>query len=112
MSRLLVVVMASILVFGPAAAMGQTLDTSAPKTPDEYKLARDPCKIPSAAGREQCAKDLKATEDTSRMRCGKLTDQAKRECVLQAFVEQHDRMIDGDRIEKSERSLSAGAPPK
>jgi len=112
MSRLLVALIASVCVFGPTAAMAQALDTSAPKTADEYKLARDPCKSPSASGREQCAKDLKVTEDTSRMRCGKLADQAKRECVLQAFIEQHDRMIAGDRIEKSEGARPAGAPPK
>lgn len=112
MSRLLVALIAAVFVFGPAAGIGQTLDTSAPKTPDEYKLAKDPCKSPSVAGREQCEKDRKATADTSRMRCGKLADQAKRECVLQAFVEQHDRMIDGDRIEKSEGAPSAGALPK
>jgi hypothetical protein len=87
--------------------MAQALDTSAPKTADEYKLARDPCK-----SIEQCAKDLKVADDTARVRCGKLADQAKRECVLQAFVEQHDRMIAGDRIQKSEGAPSAGAQPK
>jgi hypothetical protein len=112
MSRLLVVLVAAGLVFGPAAGIGQSLDTSAPKTPDEYKLAKDPCRSASLAGREQCEKDRKAVEDMSRMRCGKLTDQAKRECVLQAFVDQHDRMIDGDRIQKSDGAPSAGVPPK
>ena len=92
--------------------MAQALDTSALKTTDEYKLARDPCKSQSATGREQCAKDLKVADDTARVRCGKLADQAKRECVLQAFVEQHDRMIAGDRIQKSEGAPSAGAQPK
>jgi hypothetical protein len=112
MSRLLVALIASVCVFGPTAAMAQALDTSAPKTADEYKLARDPCNSQSVPGREQCAKVLKAADDMLRMRCGKLADQAKRECVLQAFVEQHDRMIGGDRIEKSGGAPSAGAQPK
>lgn len=111
MSRLLIGVIASALILGPAAAIGQTLDTTSPKTPDEYKMAKDPCKRPSQAGNEQCAKELKALEEASRTRCGKLADQAKRECVLEAFVDQHDRMA-GPRVEKSEGAPSAGVQPK
>jgi hypothetical protein len=110
--RLLIAVIASALVLGPAAAIGQTLDTSSPKTTNEYKMAKDSCKTPGQAGREQCAKDLKALEEASRTRCGKLTDQAKRECVLEAFVDQHDRMIPGARVEKSEGAPSAGVQPR
>jgi hypothetical protein len=112
MSRLLSPVMASVLVLGLTAAMGQTLDTSPQKNSDEYKMAKDPCKNPSEAGKEQCAKELKATDESSRLRCGKLADQARRECVLEAFVQQHDRMNSGARIEKSAGAPSAGAQPK
>ncbi len=111
MSRLLIAVVASVLVSGPAGVIAQTLDTRFPKTADEYKTAKDPCKTPSEAGKEQCAKDLKALDEASRTRCGKLADQAKRECVLEAFVDQHDRMA-GTRVEKSEAAPSAGVQPK
>jgi hypothetical protein len=97
---------------GLTAAMGQTLDARPPKTLDEYKMAKDPCKSASDAGKERCANDLKATAESSRVRCGKLADQAKRECVLEAFVQQHDRMIAGDRIEQGEGAPSAGVQPR
>ncbi len=106
MFRLLSIVIASGFVLGFTAAIGQTLDTEARKTAGEYRIEKDPCRNPSEADREQCARDAKATQESSRIRCEKLTDQAKRECVLEAFVRQHDRMIAGDGIEKSE-----GAPP-
>jgi hypothetical protein len=92
--------------------MGQALDAGAQKSLDEYKMAKDPCKSHSEAGKEQCAKDLKATDANSLLRCGKLADQARRECVLEAFVQQHDRMIAGDRIEKSEGVPPAGTQPR
>jgi hypothetical protein len=112
MFRLLTVVIASGFALGLTAAIGQTLDTGPQKTAGEYKMAKDPCKRPSEAGREQCAKDAKATEESSRMRCEKLTDQAKRECVLEAFVQQHDRMIAAGRIEKSEGAPPGGPQPR
>jgi hypothetical protein len=110
MFRLLSAAIAFGFAFGLTAATGQTLDMEAQKAPGEYKMAKDPCKNPSDAGREQCAKDAKATEESSRMRCGKLTDQARRECVLEAFVQQHDRMNAGDRIET--RAPTAGVQPR
>ena len=110
MFRLLSAVVASVLVLGLTAALGQTLDARPQKTPDEYKMAKDPCKSPSDAGKEQCANDLKATAESSRVRCGKMTDQAKRECVLEAFVQQHDRLIARDRIETG--APTAGAQPR
>ena len=109
MSRLLSAVMASVLVLGLTGAMGQALDTRLQKSSDEYKLAKDPCRSPSETGKQQCARDLKATDESSRLRCGKLADQARRECVLEAFVQQHDRMISG---EKSYSAPSASVQPK
>jgi hypothetical protein len=91
MSRLLAAAIASAFAFGLTAAMGQSLDTGPQKTSGEYKVAKDACKDPGQAGGQQCLKDAKATDDNSRMRCAKLKDQAKRECVLDAFVEEHDR---------------------
>ena len=112
MSRLVRVVMASVLVLGLSPAMGQALDTSAQKSAGEYKMAKDPCKDPSEAGQEQCTRILETSAASSRLRCGKLADQAQRECVLEAFVQQHDRMISGARIEKSEGVPAIGALPK
>ena len=111
MSRLVRVVMASVLVMGLSPAMGQALDTSAQKSAGEYKMAKDPCKDPSEAGQQQCTRIFETSAE-SRLRCGKLADQAKRECVLEAFVQQHDRMISGARIEKSEGVPATGAQPK
>jgi hypothetical protein len=112
MSRCVRVVMAAVLVLGFGPAMGQALDTSAQKSAGEYKMAKDPCKDPSEAGRDLCTRILETSAESSRMRCGKLADQAKRECVLEAFVQQHDRMISEARIEKSEGVPATGAQPK
>jgi hypothetical protein len=95
MRRLLTAVIASGFAFGLTAAIGQTLETGPQKTSGEYKMAKDACKSPGQAGAEQCLNDAKATDEDSRMRCAKLKDQAKRECVLEAFVQQHDRMNAG-----------------
>jgi hypothetical protein len=101
MSRLLAAAIASAFAFGLTAAIGQDLDAGPQKTSGEYKVAKDACKSPRQASGQQCLKDAKATDENSRMRCAKLTDQAKRECVLEAFVQQHDRMIAGERIENN-----------
>ncbi len=112
MFRLLTTLIASGFAFGLTAAIGQTLDTGPQKIPGEYKVTKDTCKSPGEAGRQQCPEDAKATEASSRMRCEKLADQAKRECVLEAFVQQHDRMIAGGRIEKSEAAPPGGPQPR
>jgi len=112
MSRLVIAVIASLLVLGLTAARGQSLDAGAQKSSSEYKVAKDPCKDPSEAGKVQCTKILQAAADSSRLRCGKLTDQAKRECVLEAFVQQHDRMISGARIDQGEGAPSTVVQPK
>jgi hypothetical protein len=95
MFRLLTAVIASGLVFGFTAAIGQTLDTGTPRSGD-YKTAKQTCG-PGQTGTQQCAKDAAAAPDIPRMQCEKLKDRAKRECVLEAFVQQHDRMIVGGR---------------
>ncbi len=112
MSRLLTAVVASGFAFGLTAAIGQTLDSAPQKTSGEYKVAKDGCKSPGQAGGQQCLKDAKATDENSRMRCAKLTDQAKRECLLDAFVQQHDRMIAGGRMENSEAASPGGSQPR
>jgi hypothetical protein len=112
MFRLLTVVITFGFAFGLNAAIGQTLDTDPQKTSGEYKMAKDVCKSPGQAGGDQCLKNAKATDENSRLRCTKLTDQAKRECVLEAFVEQHDRMIGGGRIENSEVAPPSGSQPR
>ena len=106
MSRLLATIIASGFAFGLTAAIGQTLDTGPQKTSSAYKMTTKTCQSPGQAGKAQCLTDVKATEENSRIQCEKLTDQARRECVLEAFVQQHDRMIAEHQIEKS-----AGAPP-
>ena len=112
MSRLVNLVMAWALVLGLSPAMGQALDTNAQKSAGEYKTAKDPCRDPSEAGQAQCTRMLETTAESLRLRCGKLADQAKRECVLEAFVQQHDRMISGARTEKSDGVPATGAQPK
>ena len=112
MCRLVKLIMASVLVLGLSPAMGQALDTNAQKSAGEYKTAKDPCKDPSEAGQEQCTRILETNTESLRLRCAKLADQAKRECVLEAFVQQHDRMISGARIEKSGGVPATGAQPK
>jgi hypothetical protein len=109
-SRLLTAAIAFGFAFGLTEAIGQTLDTSPQKTSGEYE--KDACKSPGQAGGEQCTKDAKARDESSRMQCAKLTDQAKRECVLEAFVQQHDRMIAGDRIENREAAAAGGSQRK
>ena len=111
MSRLVKLVMFLVLILGLSPAMGQALDTNAQKNAGEYKMAKDPCKDASEAGRDQCTRIFETRAESS-LRCGKLADQAKRECVLEAFVEQHDRMISGARIEKSEGVPTTRAQPK
>jgi len=110
--KLVMLVMAWALVLGLSPAMGQALDTNAQKSAGEYKTAKDPCKDPSEAGQEQCTRILETNTESLRLRCAKLADQAKRECVLEAFVQQHDRMISGARIEKSGGVPATGAQPK
>lgn len=112
MFRLLPVVIASALVFGLTAATAQNLDAGPPKTSGEYKMAKEACKGPAEAPGGHCASDAKATETNSRMRCEKLKDQAQRECVLEAFVQQHDRLIAGDRVEKGGGAPSSGPQPR
>lgn len=112
MSRLLSAVIAYGFAFGLTAAIGQTLDTSPSKTSGEYKTTKDICRSPGEADREQCAKDAKAKVETSRMRCEKLTDREKRDCVLEAFVQQHDDMIAGGGVEKRDSALPISPQPK
>jgi hypothetical protein len=104
--------MACGLVFGLTAALGQTLGTGPPKTSGEYQMAKETCTGPGGIAAQQCAKDAKATGDSSRMGCEKLKDQARRECVLEAFVQQHDRMIAGDQVERGVGASSGGPQPK
>jgi len=111
MSRLLTTLIAFGLTFGLTAAIGQTLDAGPAKTSGEYKIAKETCKGPEAP-QGQCAKEPKVAEDNSRMRCEKLKDQARRECILEAFVQGHDRMIAGDRVEKSGVAPSGGPQPR
>ena len=92
MARLRSDVIAFGLVFAFTGAIGQTLDAGPPRS-DEYKAATQACG-PGQAGTQQCAKDAAAAQDS--MRCEKLKDQAKRECMLEAFIQEHDRMIAGE----------------
>lgn len=112
MFGLLPAVIASGLVFGLTAATAQNLDAGPPKTSGEYKMAKETCKGPGEASGGQCANDAKATQDNSRMRCEKLKDQAKRECVLEAFIEQHERMMPGGGVEKSAGAPSGAPQPR
>ena len=95
---------ASGLIFGFTAATGQSLDT-APSGSGEYKVAKQACG-PGQAGTQQCAKDPAAAPDNWRTGCENLKDQAKRECMLEAFVQHHDRMTGGGRIEVAPPSAS------
>jgi hypothetical protein len=112
MVRVLTGLIASGLVFGLTATLGQTLGTGSAKTSGEYQMAKETCTGPGGVGAQPCVKDAKAAEDRSRMGCEKLKDQARRECVLEAFVLQHDRMIAGDRVEKGGGAPSGGPQPK
>jgi hypothetical protein len=112
MSRLLTALIALGVTFGLTAAIGQTLDAGPPKTSGEYKMAKETCKGPGEVPGGQCAKDAQVAEDNSRMQCEKLKDQAKRECVLEAFVQQHDRLIPRDRVEKNGGAPSGGPQPR
>jgi len=112
MYELLSALMAAVLGLALTNAMAQSLDTRAQKSSDVYKMAKDPCKSLSDAGMQQCARELKVAEESSRLRCGPLTDQAKRQCVLEAFVQQHDRIISGPRVENSEGAPLTGTQPK
>ena len=107
MVRLLTAVVASGLVFGSTTAIGQSLDT-APWKSGEYRVATQVCEA-GQAGTQRCAKDVAAAPDNSHMSCANLKDQAKRECILEAFVLQHDQMIGGGRIERSQVAPPSGS---
>jgi len=95
MFRLRSDVIAFGLVFAFTGAIGQTLDAGPPRS-GEYKRGTQACG-PGQRETQQCAKDAAAAQDNSlQVRCEKLKDQAQRECMLEAFIQQHDRMIAGE----------------
>jgi hypothetical protein len=112
MSRLLTAAIACGFAFGLPGAIGQTLDSGPTKTSGEYKTTKAICQNPGEAAREQCAKDAKAKVETLRMRCENLTDRERRDCVLDRFVQQHDDMIAGGRVEKRDSPPPIGPQPK
>ena len=93
MFRLQTAIAASGFLLAFTAAIGQNLDTG-PSKSDEYKGATQACG-PGPARTQQCEKNATAAEDSWSMGCERLKDQAQRECVLEAFIQQHDRMIRG-----------------
>ena len=112
MSRLLTAVIAFGFAFGLNVAIGQTLESHSPRTSGEYKMTKESCKNPGEGAANQCLKVAKATEENPRARCEKLTGQDKRECILEAFVRQHDHMINGGQVENSEGALPGGSQPR
>jgi hypothetical protein len=112
MSRFLTAVIASGFALGLNAAIGQSLESLPQRTSGEYKTAKENCKSPGEAAGNQCPKVAKAAEENPRIGCEKLKGQDKRECILEVFVSQHDRMINGGRSETSAGAPSGGPQPR
>ena len=106
MFRLLSVTIASGLAFGLSAASAQTVGSGAQKQAGDYQVMNDNCTSMGEAGREQCLKSAKSTRADAG--CEKLTDRDKRECMLNAFIKQHDRMTGIDQVPKSKVETSGG----
>jgi hypothetical protein len=111
-SRFLTAVIASGFAFGLNAAVAQSLELHPQGTSGEHRAAKESCKTPGEAAGNQCPKAAKAAEENPRMRCEKLKDQAQRECILAAFVSQHDRMSNGGQIETTADAPSGRPQPR
>lgn len=112
MSRFLTAVIATGFAFGLNAALGQSLESHPQRASGEYKAAKESCKTPGEAAANQCPKAAKAAEENPRVRCERLKDQEQRECILETFVSQHDRMIDGRQIETTADAPSVRPQPR
>ena len=106
MSRLLSVAIASGLAFGLTAASAQTVESGAQKQAGDYKVLNDNCTGMGEAAREQCLKSSKS--NLADAGCEKLTDRDQRECILDIFVKQHDRITGPDHVPKSKVEASGG----
>jgi len=106
MSRLLSIAIALGLAFGLSAASAQTVGSGAQKQAGDYQVMNDNCTSMGEAGREQCLKSSKSTRADAG--CEKLTDRDKRECMLDAFLKQHDRITGADQVPKSKVDASGG----
>ena len=111
-SRFLTAVIATGFAFGLNVALGQSLEPRPQRASGEYKAAKEGCKTPGEAAANQCPKAAKAAEENPRVRCQKLKDQEQRECILEAFVSQHDRMINGGQIETTADAPSGRPQPR
>ena len=109
MSRLPNVFIAFGFAFGLNAAIAQTVEPGAQKAPGENKVMKDDCTGMVGAAREQCLKAARTTDKISAGPCGKLTDRAARDCILDEFIRKHDH-ISGDRQVGSTQSLEPAGP--
>jgi hypothetical protein len=91
MSRLLRTLITFGFAIGLDAAIAQTVE---PRTEasGEHKVTKEDCASMRGADRMRCLKAARTTVKESSGPCDKLTDRAKRECMLEEFIRQHDHI--------------------
>ena len=102
MSKLFAAVITFVFAFGLNAGIAQTLDPGGQKAPGDHKVMKKSCTSAGGATRDRCLEAAKATDEHSAIPCAKLTDRDQRECMLDAFVRQHDRLTGAGQTEKSQ----------
>ena len=91
MNKLLTAAIAAASALALNAAIAERSDPVAPKAPGDYTVMKDNCTSRGGASRDQCLKGAKIPVTAPADPCAKLMDREKRECILEEFVQKHDR---------------------
>ena len=91
MNKLLTAAIAAASALALNAAIAERSDPVALKAPGDYTVMKDNCTSQVGAGRDQCLKAAKISPAVPADPCAKLMDREKRECILDEFVQKHNK---------------------